>query len=87
VERETLYIGLGMKVRIEIHREVLSKEITERRECDTGKEGMIIHSLATQSLLRDASSIELSVVQKTRSVALRPVQLFWSRSIIAYERN
>jgi hypothetical protein len=25
-----------MKVRIEIHREVLSKEITERRECDTG---------------------------------------------------
>jgi len=34
------------------------------------------HSRATQSLLRDASSIELSVVQNTRSVALRPVQLF-----------
>lgn len=84
-----MYIGLVMKVRIEIHREVLSKEITEKgmRYWDTGKEGMIIHSLATQSLLRDASSIELSVVQKTRSVALRPVQLFWSRSIIAYEKN
>lgn len=34
------------------------------------------HSRATQSLLRETSSIELSVVQNRRSVALLPLQLF-----------
>lgn len=33
-------------------------------------------SLATQSVLRATKSIELSVVQNSRSVALRPLQLF-----------
>jgi len=33
-------------------------------------------SLAIQSVLRPTSSMEWSVVQKSRSVALRPLQLF-----------
>jgi hypothetical protein len=33
-------------------------------------------SRATQSVLRETSSIELSMVQNSRSVALRPLQLF-----------
>lgn len=40
-------------------------------------------SRATQSVLRETSSTELSVVQNNLSVALRPLQLFWSRRIIA----
>lgn len=45
------------------------------------------HSRATQSVLLETSSMELSVVQNSRSVALRPLQLFWSRRIIAYKDN
>ena len=41
------------------------------------------YSLGTQSAALEASSIELSVVQNSRSVALRLLQLFWSRKIIA----
>jgi len=54
----------------------------ERSEtCDVVGEGY--QSRATQSVLRETSSIELSIVQNSRSVALRALQLFWSRSIIA----
>ena len=45
----------------------------KRKQKGEGKEN---HSRATQSLLRETSSIELSVVQNRRSVALRPLQLF-----------
>lgn len=42
-----------------------------------------VHSRATQSVLRETNSIALSMVQKSRSMGLRPVQLFWSRRTMA----
>lgn len=46
-----------------------------------------VYSRATQSWLRETSSMELSIVQNSRSIALRPLQLFWSRKTIACEHS
>lgn len=51
----------------------------ERRDAPNAQ----LYSRGTQSVALEASSIELSVVQNSRSVALRLVQLFWSRRIMA----
>lgn len=54
----------------------------ERRDAPNAQ----LYSRGTQSVALEASSIELSVVQNNRSVALRLVQLFWSRRIMAYKQ-
>ena len=55
------------------HQDDKRQKKKESKKEGGGKEN---HSRATQSLLRETSSIELSVVQNRRSVALRPLQLF-----------